>query len=188
MVCYLHNHKKGQYMINQETIEYDSLDDLHAKIEDFQQPTLNGLYELTEKINSENESINKINVTTIIKEDKPKIVFKDEFVIAFPKNLIGLNLKPNEFTILLYILDAMSFGNLISLSQKQLSLDTGLDKSVVSRTYKSLIEKEILVKNNESIYLNPNIACKGLSPKMDKEKRDGLNGAKRENSSIKNMF
>lgn len=138
--------------------------------------------------NPEAKSINLSITTKIQNNDKPKVSLGGEFVMAFVDNLITLDLTPNEFKIMAYVLKWMEFGNLIGLSQKKVGEDLNISKSNVSRIYKSLEQKDIFVKVEGHLFVNSNIFCKGLAHKLDKEKRDKLIACRKETSNIKTMY
>jgi hypothetical protein len=89
-----------------------------------------------------------------------------DYVVAYPENLrtlIDLGLTPRQFKVLLHILDAMGWGNLIGFSQKAACDALKIDKTTMSKIFKSLTGAGVLVKIEGHTYLNSNLFAKGLS-------------------------
>jgi len=89
-----------------------------------------------------------------------------DYVVAYPENLrtlIDLGLTPRQFKVLLHILDAMGWGNLIGFSQKAACDALKIDKTTMSKIFKSLTAAGVLVKIEGHTYLNSNLFAKGLS-------------------------
>ncbi|MEX8692718.1 replication/maintenance protein RepL [Salmonella enterica] len=154
-----------------------------AEIDDFEfDPEV---IEEVEKIREKNN----VKVTTIIQEDK-KISLKDQFVIAFTSNLralADLNISQNELKIITYILEVMEYGNLISINQSAIAKDLNIHRSNVSYNFKKLIQKGILIKKNGHIFMNSNLFAKGLSHKMNKERRKNIYSAQ-DDTNFKDAF
>lgn len=95
-----------------------------------------------------------------------------EYVHLFPKNLKALikeyGLSTNELLVLTEIMESMlSHGNLlINFSQKRLVELTGINKSTMSKVFKSLKDKNCLIEKDDSTYLNSVIFMKGLPHKL----------------------
>ncbi len=127
-------------------------------------------------------SRSKKNKALTIREQKDESYksIKDgvEYVHVFPKNLKALikeyGLTTNELLVLTEIMESMlSHGNLlINFSQKILCDKTGINKSTMSKVFKSLKEKKCLIENNEHTYLNSVIFMKGLPQKLFLQYRD----------------
>lgn len=95
------------------------------------------------------------------------------YVHLFPQNFKMLikeyNLTSKELLVIMEILDHMlSHGNLlINFSQKTLVEETGIDKSTMSKIFKSLKLKKVLIENeNGHLYINSVIFMKGLPHKL----------------------
>jgi len=75
------------------------------------------------------------------------------------KHLALSNLTKYETKLLMYLIYLVQKGNLIIASQAQISRDLGIDKSDISKCFKSLTNKNILIKNDKTshTYLNSNI-------------------------------
>ena len=84
----------------------------------------------------------------------------------------GLN--TNELLVLTEIMESMlSHGNLlINFSQKALCELTGINKSTMCKTFKTLKQKQCLIEKNGHIYLNSVIFMKGLPHKLFMQFRD----------------
>ncbi|MCT6279115.1 MarR family transcriptional regulator [Escherichia coli] len=127
-------------------------------------------------------SMAKKNKTLTITEKKDESYksIKDgvEYVHLFPKNLKALikeyGLSTNELLVLTEIMESMlSHGNLlINFSQKRLCELTGINKSTMSKVFKSLKDKKCLIENNENTYMNSVIFMKGLPQKLFIQYRD----------------
>ncbi|MCV5526340.1 MarR family transcriptional regulator, partial [Escherichia coli] len=86
--------------------------------------------------------------------------FKDDFSMIFKTNigtLARMKLTPTSFRIIIYLFSIIDYGNiLVNFSQSKVAKDLGLQKSNVSRAFKELFEKKILIRNAEDdhVYLN----------------------------------
>ncbi|HBQ1310799.1 TPA: hypothetical protein L7K67_005673, partial [Klebsiella pneumoniae] len=122
---------------------------------------------------------NKTLVISETKENKFKSISEGvEYVHLFPKNLKILikkyGLNTNELLVLTEIMESMlSHGNLlINFSQKALCELTGINKSTMCKTFKTLKQKQCLIEKNGHIYLNSVIFMKGLPHKLFMQFRD----------------
>lgn len=117
------------------------------------------------------------NKNIIIKEEKInnyKSISDDiDYVHVFPKNLkkliIEYGLTSNELLVIVEIMEStLSHGNLlINFSQKRLCELTNMNKSTMSKVFKTLREKKVLIENeNGHTYLNSVIFLKGLPHKL----------------------
>ncbi|WP_170981946.1 MarR family transcriptional regulator, partial [Escherichia coli] len=73
--------------------------------------------------------------------------------------LAKMKLTPTSFRIIIYLFSIIDYGNiLVNFSQSRVAKDLGLQKSNVSRAFKELFEKKILIRNTEDdhVYLNSN--------------------------------
>ncbi len=133
------------------------------------------------------ENNTAVKITTHIAKDK-KATIKSEFVIAFPENLqvlADMKISPRELKVIAYLLQVMQFGNLLSFSQKQACTDLIIDKASMSRIFKSLKKKGVLIDNNGHTYVNSNLFSKGLKQGMDKERRQHLKSAQSSSNGFK---
>ena len=120
-----------------------------------------------------------IEATTFIRRKQPKI--QQEFVIAFTENLrvlADLGLSSRQIKVMVYMLDAMEFGNLLMLNQKKMAEDLKIDSGNLSRDLKSLRSKSVLVEKNGHTYINSNLFAKGIKGGMDQEREKHLSDAK----------
>lgn len=125
-----------------------------------------------------------INLSTIIKADS-KATVKKPYVLAFTHNLkvlARLKITNSELLVLAYILEAMEYGNLISLNQNQMKEDTGLSQPSISRSLNGLRKKDIIVAHNGHTYINANLFAKGLPHRMKKEKVEAFRKVQSENN------
>lgn len=102
-----------------------------------------------------------------------------EYIHLFPKNLKKLikeyNLTSNELLVTIEILDSMlSHGNLlINFSQARLCELTEINKSTMSKVFKSLKTKKVLIENeNGHLYINSAVFMKGLPHKLFMQYRE----------------
>ncbi|RFT08026.1 hypothetical protein DYB39_20915 [Providencia rettgeri] len=117
------------------------------------------------------------NKNIIIKEEKinnyKSIADGVDYFHVFPKNLkkliIEYGLTSNELLVIVEIIEStLSHGNLlINFSQKTLCKLLDMNKSTMSKVFKSLREKKVLIENeNGHTYLNSLIFLKGLPHKL----------------------
>lgn len=98
----------------------------------------------------------------------------NNFVILFYDNVIKLlkdkelKLGTNDLLIVFQLCKYAEYGNLINISQKKLSKDTDLAASVVCRSMKKLLERGVLIKDEDegNTFLNPQIITKGKLHKI----------------------
>ena len=133
-----------------------------------------------------------VTATTIVKE-KPTFTLKKEFVIGFTENWFNLvqkvGLTSVESKVVYYLIDKMEFGNLIAIKQSAIAKAIDMPTSNLSRCFKSLLDKHILVKDAEgNTYVNSNLFSKGLSTRMAKEKYDNLKKAQKTTNLIEEAF
>lgn len=142
--------------------------------------------------NDRSDKSNGVNLNAkVYVEKEKKTSLKKDFVIAFVDNLEALaklNLKPNEFRIIVEIVKVMEYGNLINLSQSTIAKNLNLAKSNVSYYFKNLKKKNILVEKDGHVFMNSNIFSKGLAHRLDEEKRKNLKSAQVEDDNFKNSF
>jgi len=144
--------------------------------------------------NDEFKDIKQVNAKVYI-ERAPKVSIKNEFVLFFVDNfnevMIKYNLTQREIKVIFAILNKMSYGNQLNITQKAISQKSGIAKAHVSTIYKSLIEKNILIRYEDgSIFFNPNLALKGLTHKLNKDVVNNLRDLQIESASegITNSF
>lgn len=177
-----------------ETLEKQDNTELDFFEEDFLENTPHYLT-LTEderkKINKMQET-NPVEATTIIKEKTVRTI-KKGYVISFTENWfrvvqeVGITAIENR--IICYIVDKMEYGNLVSISQKAIAESLKSSQPSISRSWKNLIEKNILIKDEEgNVFVNSNLFSKGLSTKLSKEKYQNLKNAQITNEHIETAF
>ncbi|KNC31019.1 hypothetical protein FF38_07703, partial [Lucilia cuprina] len=126
--------------------------------------------------------------------NKKKTSFNAPYSIVFHdsiKTLSKMNLKPNAYKIVLYMFSILQMGNIIiNFSQKKIAEDLGLQQSNVSRAFKELFEKKILIKDSENghVYFNSNIATIGIPKNFNKQTMDNLQRSQVETEEFKNTL
>jgi hypothetical protein len=114
--------------------------------------------------NSGLDEWNELNRTVGVNHE-PAVM---DYVVAFPENLVAiaaLGLTPSEMKVLAHILKAMEWGNLLSFEQKACAEAVGLGKSAVSKIFRSLTAKGVIVRNDGHLYINSNLFAKGWGSK-----------------------
>lgn len=140
------------------------------------------------------EELDELNIHATVKK---KTSFNSTYTIVFHdsiKALSRMNLKPNAYKITLYLFSMISMGNIIvNFSQKKIAQDLDLQPSNVSRAFKELFEKKILIKDAAEghTYLNSNLATMGIPKNFNKEKMESLKKSQVETENFKtniNLF
>lgn len=149
---------------------------------------------LNRLVESENEKAAakgpvKTKVSTKIELDKEKSLKEGaKYFYGFSTNLLKLDLTPTEFKIIIHILETLKWGNVVAMTQKSIATKTNISPSVVNRNWKSLIEKNVLIADEEgSIYLNTNFFFIGLYAHMDAQRRRDFEKASGFNENITHM-
>lgn len=107
-----------------------------------------------------------------------KTSFRDDFSMIFKGNMATLarmDLTPTAFRIVLYLFSAIDYGNIIpDFSQSRTARELGLNKSNVSRAFKELFERKILIRNtiDNQVYLNSNLCVKGIPRRFNEDLMD----------------
>lgn len=123
------------------------------------------------------DDLNEVNINIT---KKKKTAFLGTYSLVFHdsvKTLSKMNLKPNAYKIVIYLFGLIEMGNiLVGFSQKKIATDLGLQPSNVSRAFKELFEKGVLIKDGEDghIYLNSNLCTMGVPKNFDKKRMDDL--------------
>lgn len=146
------------------------------------------------KTQAEVEDLNELNIHATAK--KGKTSFNGTYSIVFHdsiKALSRMGLKPNAYKITLYLFSIISMGNIIiNFSKKKIADDLGLQSSNVSRAFKELFEKKILIEdNNGHVFLNSNLATMGIPKNFNKETMEKLKKSQVETEDFKtniNLF
>lgn len=164
----------GNILNESLSIDYEKLD-LFLEKYDLTPEQKVAVYEFHAKAYKKNKTL----VISETKENKFKSISEGvEYVHLFPKNLKILikkyGLNTNELLVLTEIMESMlSHGNLlINFSQKALCELTGINKSTMCKTFKTLKQKQCLIEKNGHIYLNSVIFMKGLPHKLFMQFRD----------------
>lgn len=130
---------------------------------------------ITDKLSSAIESNPNATVNVNISKQKRKVKPLTPFVILFYHNLDYIlenhPLSPFEMRVLLKLIEAMQYGNQITINQKTIVEKLKSNKQQVSRAFKNLKLTGIFFEKNGSLYMNYNVISKGelLSAKEIKE-------------------
>jgi hypothetical protein len=115
-----------------------------------------------------------------------------DYLIAFPDNLAALaklKITPTELQVILYILKAMEWGNLIGFQQKAACAALEMKKSNMSTIFKNLERKGVITRSEAGhLYINSNLFAKGLGREMYSTTRQRLRSAAREINGIVSAF
>ena len=153
--------------------------------------------ELSEARQLQERSINQgdtrgITVKTNIERDKSNKHLKSQFVLAFTDNLFRLSqldISKNQLKVICYILTKMEYGNLITLQQSSIASALELHKSNVSRIFKQLKEKAILVEDEDkNLFINSNLFSKGLYHRLEESRRENLRKARKDTCDFQRSF
>ncbi len=122
-----------------------------------------------------------IEKRTTFRETSPTSFEKGaEYALAFLDNFLSLldaGISPQEMKIAAITLKKMEYGNLVSLSQSALAKELGMSRQLVNKHFKTLEKKGFFVKEGGHLFVNSTIFVKGLSTRMDAERRANLNAA-----------
>lgn len=91
---------------------------------------------------------------------------KQDFVMMFNSSLknvfIDNSLSLSDFYVLLQVIEYVSYGNVISLTQQNIAEDLGIKQQQVSRSFKKLKDAGIFIEGKRgSLFLNPQYLVKG---------------------------
>ncbi|WP_325080793.1 helix-turn-helix domain-containing protein [Klebsiella aerogenes] len=123
-----------------------------------------------------------------------KTSFRDDFSMIFKGNMATLarmDLTPTAFRIVLYLFSAIDYGNIIpDFSQSRTARELGLNKSNVSRAFKELFERKILIRNtiDNQVYLNSNLCVKGIPRRFNEDLMDKFKKSRLETEDFAKSF
>ncbi|EFB9779714.1 MarR family transcriptional regulator [Escherichia coli] len=123
-----------------------------------------------------------------------KTSFRDDFSMVFKDNtatLARMDLTPTAFRIVLYLFSAIDYGNIIpGFSQSRTARELGLNKSNVSRAFRELFERKILIRNAEDgqVYLNSNLCVKGIPHRFNEDLMDKFSKSRLETEDFATSF
>lgn len=141
------------------------------------------------KSQTEVEDLSELNIHATAKK---KTSFNSPYSIVFHDSINALSkmdLKPNAYKIVIYLFSSITMGNIIiNFSQKKIANDLGLQPSNVSRAFKELFEKKILIKDEEEghTYLNSNLATMGIPKNFNQKTMENLKKSQVETENFKN--
>lgn len=89
-----------------------------------------------------------------------------EYVLLFARNLLRVlkhaeGLQANDIRIYLAYVDAASWGNAVSISQRDIADYLDLHESTVCRAVRRLLDAGLLIKRGRSTFLNLTIVLRG---------------------------
>ena len=137
------------------------------------------------------EDMNEVNINVTRKK---KTGFLGTYSIVFHdsvKTLSKMNLKPNAYKIVMYLFGIIEMGNiLVNFSQKKIADDLGLQPSNVSRAFKELFDKGVLIKDSEDghVYLKSNLCTMGVPKNFDQKRKKSLQKSNIETEDFKNQI
>ncbi|MEI9577702.1 MULTISPECIES: helix-turn-helix domain-containing protein [Enterobacteriaceae] len=137
------------------------------------------------------EDMNEVSINVTRKK---KTGFLGTYSIVFHdsvKTLSKMNLKPNAYKIVMYLFGIIEMGNiLVNFSQKKIADDLGLQPSNVSRAFKELFDKGVLIKDSEDghVYLNSNLCTMGVPKNFDQKRMKSLQKSNIETEDFKNQI
>ncbi|HGX9906841.1 TPA: helix-turn-helix domain-containing protein [Klebsiella pneumoniae] len=137
------------------------------------------------------DDMNEVNINVTRKK---KTGFLGTYSIVFHdsvKTLSKMNLKPNAYKIVMYLFGIIEMGNiLVNFSQKKIADDLGLQPSNVSRAFKELFDKKVLIKDSEDghVYLNSNLCTMGVPKNFDQKRMKSLQKSNIETEDFKNQI
>ena len=114
-----------------------------------------------------------------------KTSFRDDFSMIFKGNMATLA------RIVLYLFSVIDYGNIIpDFSQSRIAKDLGLNKSNVSRAFKELFERKILIRDaiDNQVYLNSNLCVKGIPRRFNEDLMDKFRKSRLETEDFANSF
>lgn len=127
----------------------------------------------------------------IVAFSKYQTKFNDQFSIVFSENLKSISkmkLGTNALKILLHLIATLTNGNgniLVNFSQSSIASALSLKASNVSRSFKELYDKQILVKDeHKNVYLNCNVAIKGMPNTFKKDKIEKYKESQKETDEL----
>lgn len=153
---------------------------------------LNDLHNANTDIDEQKKLDVDLKVVAKLKTEKT-IKDKEKYFYGFSSNLMKLDFSATEFKIIIAILENLKWGNVVCLTQRKVAEDIKTSASVVNRSWKKLIEKNVLIvdESTASTYLNTNLFFVGLYSQMDKQRRRDFERAsvydKDEENGIKHM-
>ncbi|MGQ7171560.1 hypothetical protein ACUOCP_36850, partial [Escherichia sp. R-CC3] len=86
---------------------------------------------------------------------------------------------------------AIDYGNIIpDFSQSRTARELGLNKSNVSRAFRELFERKILIRDtiDNQVYLNSNLCVKGIPRRFNEDLMDKFRKSRLETEDFVNSF
>lgn len=126
--------------------------------------------EIKENVSDLIESMDENHSLNIFKS-KNRVKPNEPFAIVFPRSIrmtLEDNITITDLKVLLTVMEFVSYGNVINLTQQTIANEANLTKQQVSRSFKTLENKGYFYTSKDSLFLNPNFVCKGDLSKMKK--------------------
>lgn len=114
----------------------------------------------------------EVSPTSIAKGAGFCLAFFDNF-----RQLLDAGTTTQEMKIVAYVLEKMEYGNLVSLSQTAVAKDFSCSQQAISKHFKSLERRGFFVRQGGHLFVNSTIFVKGLSTRMNQERRQQLTAA-----------
>lgn len=97
---------------------------------------------------------------------RKKANIKEDFIMVFNKALlkavITYKLSNTDISVLLQVIEYVSWGNVINLTHQNIADDLDLTRPQVSKSFKKLKESGIFIEGKKgSLFLNPQYLVKG---------------------------
>jgi hypothetical protein len=127
--------------------------------------TENNKNQIKQEINNLVDEMKQDDNINVFKSKK-KANIKENFVIVFNKSLLKslakYKLSNTDILVLLQVIDYVSYGNVITLTQQNIAEDLDIRQQQVSKSFKKLKEAEIFLDGKKgSLFLNPQYLVKG---------------------------
>ena len=123
-----------------------------------------------------------------------KTSFRDDFSMVFKDNfatLARLDLLLVAFSIVFYFFLVFDYGFIFRVFyQSRTARELGLNKSNVSRAFRELFERKILIRNAEDgqVYLNSNLCVKGIPHRFNEDLMDKFSKSRLETEDFATSF
>lgn len=121
------------------------------------------------------EGLGEISVKTSIYK---KVSFRSDFSPVFKGNittLVKMKLTSTLFKIVIYLFSILDYGNiLINFSQSKIARELGLCKPNISRIFRELSRRKILLRDveHDHVYPNSNLCTKGIPRRFNERQMD----------------
>jgi predicted transcriptional regulator len=111
------------------------------------------------------ETSNDKNANVNVIKSKKKANVNEDFVIfffeKFSRSIINSKISMSDLLVLLKVLEYVSWGNVINLTQQTVADDLNMKQQQVNRSFKKLEKACIFIRAKKSLFINPNYMCMG---------------------------